>query len=154
MHRDRTDGHLICYDIPKLLQDSAPQPIKDILAARKYLGVPSNGQLDGTEGKEKILKKLNQRIGLISTKADSINEAKIAHNMMVCQVATFSPICINFSLRKCATQRTKPFLSARSFFPVCSLFLTNLTGRRSRRGLETLILIINRIRNVHIIHLL
>jgi hypothetical protein len=102
MRRDRTDGHLICYDIPKLLQDSAPQPIKDILAARKYLGVPSNGQLDGTGGKEKILKKLNQRIGLISTKADSINEAKIAHNMMVCQVATFSPICINFSLRECA----------------------------------------------------
>jgi aspartate/methionine/tyrosine aminotransferase len=48
------------------------------------------------------LRKLGQRIGLIAAKANSVQETKIAHNMFVCQVATFSPICIHMSLKECA----------------------------------------------------
>ena len=81
MRQDNSSGQLLCYEILKMLRDSVPQHIKDILAPQKYLGVPSNAQLDSTEGKEKILKKLTQRIGLVSAKADSITEAKIAHNI-------------------------------------------------------------------------
>jgi hypothetical protein len=85
-----------------MIQDDEPKHIKDILTPRKYLGVPINTQLDATDGKEKILRKLGQRIGLIAAKANSIQEARISHNMMVCQVATFSPICIHMSLKECA----------------------------------------------------
>ena len=60
-------------------------------------------QMDGTEGKEKILKKLSQRIGLISKKADRVRENRISHNMLVCQVATFSPICISMALAECTS---------------------------------------------------
>jgi ABC-type phosphate/phosphonate transport system ATPase subunit len=59
--------------------------------------------------KKKILTKRNQRIGLIAAKMNSIQEAKIAHNMLVCQVATFSPICISISLKECASV-DKPIL--------------------------------------------
>jgi len=34
---------------------------------------------------------------------DSIQEAKITHNMLVCQVVMFSPICESMSLKECAT---------------------------------------------------
>lgn len=30
-----------------------------------------------------------------------MQEAQISHNMLVCQVATFSPICISMSLQEC-----------------------------------------------------
>jgi hypothetical protein len=101
MRRDQ-DENLICYDIASHLRDSAPHHIKAILNSRKYLGVYNNAQLDNTDGKEKILKKLSQRIGLISAKSQTIQETKIANNMLVCQVATFSPICINMSLSDCS----------------------------------------------------
>jgi hypothetical protein len=100
MQRDSQD-QLLCYQVPDLLQHEAPQYIKDILAPRKYLGVPSNAQLDERLGREKNLNKLQQRIGVVATKTDSVNEAKVAHNMLVCQVATFSPICIPMSLQDC-----------------------------------------------------
>jgi hypothetical protein len=35
---------------------------------------------------------LNQRIGIVSTKADNISEARITYNMLVCQFATYSLI--------------------------------------------------------------
>jgi hypothetical protein len=89
-----TDDHLLCYQVPETLRANAPQPIQDILKTHKYLGVPSNAQLDGKEGREKILRKLQP-------KSNSITETKIAHNMLVCQVATFSPICISFTLQEC-----------------------------------------------------
>jgi len=92
VHRDCNNGHSICYQAPKELCINAPPHIKDILATRKHLGVPTNAQLDNFIGKVKKIAKLHQRIGLISAKVDSIQETKIAHNMMVCQVATFSPI--------------------------------------------------------------
>ena len=101
MRRDQ-DNNLICYDVPSNLRASAPAHVKAILNTTKYLGVYNNAQLDNTEGKEKILKKLSQRIGLIATKTQTIRETQIAHNMQVCQVATFSPICINMSLAECS----------------------------------------------------
>ena len=58
MRRDQ-DENLICYDIATHLRDSAPNHIKAILNSRKYLGVYNNAQLDNTDGKEKILKKLS-----------------------------------------------------------------------------------------------
>jgi hypothetical protein len=79
-----------------------PENIKNILEVHKYLGVPTNAQLDNADGKEKIISKISQRIGFVSTKADSIQEQRITHNMLVCQVATFSPICISMSLRDCS----------------------------------------------------
>jgi hypothetical protein len=85
VHKDCNNGHSICYQVPKELCINAPPHIKDILATRKYLGVPTNAQLDNSIGKEKIIAKLHQRIGLISAKEDSIRETKIAPNMMVCQ---------------------------------------------------------------------
>jgi hypothetical protein len=45
---------------------------------------------------------MQQRIAIISKNASSIQEAKILHNMLVCQVATFSPLCISMSLKECA----------------------------------------------------
>jgi len=110
MQRD-PDGHLLCYDIPKTLRTSAPQNTQSILIQRKYLGVSTNAQLDGTEGKEKILNKLAQRVGLTSKKADSVQETKLGHNMLVNQVATFSPICISMSLAEC-TNIDKQLLKA------------------------------------------
>jgi hypothetical protein len=35
-------------------------------------------------------------------KADKIQKARISHNMLVCQAATFSPICIHMTLKDCA----------------------------------------------------
>jgi len=46
---------------------------------------------------------MHQRIALIAMKADNILESKITHNMLVCQVATFSPLCIYMTLAECAT---------------------------------------------------
>jgi hypothetical protein len=74
MRRENATGALLCFNIPNNLREDAPQHIKDILVSRKYLGVSTNAQLDGTEGKEKLIKKLNQRIGLVSTKASSISQ--------------------------------------------------------------------------------
>jgi hypothetical protein len=102
MCRDLENNHLICYQVPNDLRANAPLHIKTILTPRKYLGVPNNAQLNATDGKEKILKKLNQRIGLIASKTDSFQEAKIEHNLLVCQTATFSPLCISMSLKECA----------------------------------------------------
>jgi hypothetical protein len=38
---------------------------------------------------------------MVSSKADCIQEAMIAHNMLVCQVATYSPLCIPMSIKEC-----------------------------------------------------
>jgi len=103
VRRDCTNGHLICYQVPKNIKDIAPQHIKNILAPRKYLGVPTNAQLDASWGKERIVQKLNQRIAIVASKAENIQEAKITHNMLVCQVATYSPICISMTLKECAS---------------------------------------------------
>jgi hypothetical protein len=100
MRRDQ-HNNLICYNVSENISKDAPQSIRKILTTHKYLGVPRNAQLDGHDGKQKIIKKLSQRIGLIATKAHSITEAKISHNMIVCQVATFSPLCIPMSLQEC-----------------------------------------------------
>jgi hypothetical protein len=100
MRRD-AQNHLICYQVPDAIQASAPQPIKDVLAPRKYLGVPTNAQLDGSSGRDRILKKLNQRIGIVASRTHSVTETKLMHNMLVCQVATYSPICIPMSLQDC-----------------------------------------------------
>ncbi len=78
-----------------------PQNVEDILENRKYLGVPTNAQLESEEGKKKILNKMQQRIAIISENASSIQEAKILHNKLVCQLATFSPLCISMSLKEC-----------------------------------------------------
>jgi hypothetical protein len=94
-------GNRICYDIPRPLHNSVPQNIKDILAPYKYLGITTNAQLDLDMGKEKMINKLSQRIGLISHKTHSIKETRILHNMLVCQVATFSTLCASFSLTDC-----------------------------------------------------
>jgi hypothetical protein len=99
MRRDNENNHLICYQVPKKLRDNAPHHIKSVLALRKYLGIPTNAQLDATEGKEIFIRKLSQCIGLVVAKADSIQEARISHTMLVCQVATFSPICIHMTLK-------------------------------------------------------
>jgi len=103
VRRDCTNGHLICYQVPKNIKDIAPQHIKNILAPRKYLGVPTNAQLDASWGKERIVQKLNQRIAIVASKAENIQEAKITHNMLVCQIATYSPICISMTLKECAS---------------------------------------------------
>jgi hypothetical protein len=102
VRRDCNTGHSICYQVPKEFCINVSPHIKNALATHKYLGVPTNAQLDNSIGREKINAKLHQTIGLISARADSIQETKIAHNIMVCQVATFSPICINMSLQECA----------------------------------------------------
>ena len=73
MQRDSA-GHLLCYDVEKYLRTEMPENIQKILATSKYLGVASNAQLDNTDGKEKIINKMSQRIGLVSAKADSIQE--------------------------------------------------------------------------------
>jgi hypothetical protein len=102
MRRD-SSNNLIWYAVPKLLRENAPAHIKAIINSRKYLGIPWDAQLNNDDGKEKIIKNLKQRIGLVVAKADSIREAVITHNILVCQVATFSMLCINMSLRECAS---------------------------------------------------
>jgi hypothetical protein len=64
MYRD-ADENLICYDISKTIQNEVQQNITDIITDRKYLGVPTNAQLDSMEGKEKLVNKLKQRIAII-----------------------------------------------------------------------------------------
>jgi len=98
--RKDMEGNLICCQIPKEIRNSKAHYIKNILADRKYLGVPTNAQLESCDGKEKLINKVKQRIALISKNTNSIQEAKILHNMLVCQVATFSPICIPMMLKK------------------------------------------------------
>jgi hypothetical protein len=56
-----------------------------------------------SSGKERIVQKLNQRIAIVSSKAGNIQEAKITHNMLVYQVAKYSPICISMTLKECAS---------------------------------------------------
>ena len=100
--RRDSQGNMLMYTIPHEMRNDAPEAIQQILAQRKYLGVSKNAQQDNADGKEKLFNKLNQRIGLVSRKADSIQEARINHNMLVNQVANFSPICIDMSLSDCA----------------------------------------------------
>jgi hypothetical protein len=100
MFRD-DENNLICYDVEKSLIKNMPENIKSILSDRKYLGVPTNAQMESTSGKQKIINKMQQRITIISKNASSVQEARILHNMLVCQVATFSPICISMTLKEC-----------------------------------------------------
>ncbi len=102
MRRDE-NNNLICYDVPTTLYKNVPKHVQDILSPNKYLGITNNAQLDSTPGKQKFFSKLSQRIGLISRKTDSIKEARISHNMLVCQVATFSPLCASMTLDECMT---------------------------------------------------
>jgi hypothetical protein len=95
------DGNMVLYDVPDDILKDAPDYIQRLLAQRKYLGVPKNALLNNSAGKEKVINKLYQKIGLVSKKADSIQEARITHNMLVCQVANYSPICIDMSLEDC-----------------------------------------------------
>jgi hypothetical protein len=88
MKRDK-NNNLICYEVPKALQASVPKHIQDILSPCKYLGITTNAQLDSAPGKQKFFSKLSQRIGIISKSTDSMREACIMHNMLVCQVAHF-----------------------------------------------------------------
>ncbi len=60
-----------------------------------------NAQLDSSDGKAKLINKLQQRIAIISKNTNGIQEARILHNMLVCQVATFSPICMCMSPQEC-----------------------------------------------------
>eukprot|EP00590_Aulacoseira_subarctica_P005294 CAMPEP_0172416722 /NCGR_PEP_ID=MMETSP1064-20121228/3216_1 /TAXON_ID=202472 /ORGANISM="Aulacoseira subarctica , Strain CCAP 1002/5" /LENGTH=1681 /DNA_ID=CAMNT_0013154579 /DNA_START=343 /DNA_END=5384 /DNA_ORIENTATION=- len=100
MNRD-PQGNLILYDVPTELRKDAPECIQNVLNQRKYLGVSKNAQQENQDGKAKLITKLSQRLGLVSRKADSIQEARINHNMLVCQVANYSPICIDMSLPEC-----------------------------------------------------
>jgi len=100
MRKDIT-GNLLCYDVPKSIRNNMPQHIQDVLADRKYFCISTNAQLDITEGKAKLVNKMHQRIGLISKSSNSIQETKILHNMLVCQIATFSPICLSITLSDC-----------------------------------------------------
>ncbi len=100
MRRDE-DGTLICYNVPEDHRPHVPKHIQDILAPCKYLGITTDAQLDSTCGKNKLFQKLSQRIAIISKNADSIQEAKVMHNMLVCQVATFSPLCASMNLTDC-----------------------------------------------------
>jgi hypothetical protein len=52
--------------------NSIPQHIKSILSDRKYLGVPTNAQLDSSDGKAKLINNLQQRIAIISKNTNSI----------------------------------------------------------------------------------
>jgi hypothetical protein len=72
--------------------NSMPEHIKDILTDCKYLGVATNTQLDPSEGTQKLIQKLTQRIAITSKNTDNIQEARFINNMIVCQVATFLPI--------------------------------------------------------------
>jgi hypothetical protein len=109
------EKNLLCYSVPQSLKKSMPQNVKDILEHRKYLGVPTNAQLESYEGKEKILNKMQHRIAIISKNTSSIQEARILHNMLVCQVATFSPLCISMSLKECG-HIDKHLLSAHQYW--------------------------------------
>jgi hypothetical protein len=101
MRHESDSYQLLCYQVDDTIKKHAPHQIKSILTTRKYLGVAMDAQLDDTEGKRKLIKKLYQRIELVAAKMNSIREAQIAQNMLVCQVATFSPICISMMLQDC-----------------------------------------------------
>lgn len=93
-------GNLIMYNVPMEPRNNASEFIQQILAQRKYLG-SKNAQQENAEGKTKLTTKLAQRLGLVSRKAGSVQEARINHNMLVCQVANYSPICIDMALAEC-----------------------------------------------------
>jgi hypothetical protein len=100
MFRD-SNRNSVCYEVEKSIPRSMPQNIKNILADHKYMGVMTNAQLDLSEGKTKLINKLSHRISVVSRNTNSIREARILHNMIVCQVATFSPMCISMMLKEC-----------------------------------------------------
>ncbi len=60
--------------------------------------MPDNAYRECTEGREKLKAKLKLRVYLVKKGTSSIEESRIAHNMLVNQVATFSPLCIDMSL--------------------------------------------------------
>jgi len=100
MYRD-DEENLICYQVDKSLIENIPRNIGNILQDRKYLGVPTNAQMESTTGKLKLINKMHQRIAIISKNANTIQETRILHNMLVCRVATFSPICISMMRKEC-----------------------------------------------------
>ncbi len=95
------EENLICYQVDKSLIENIPRNIGNILQDRKYLGVPTNAQMESTTGKLKLINKMHQRIAIISKNANTIQETRILHNMLVCRVATFSPICISMMRKEC-----------------------------------------------------
>jgi len=103
MQRDMEEN-LLCYRVPPSLKKNMPQNVQDILENRKYLGVPTNAQLESDEGKKKILNKMQQRIATISKNTGSIQEAKILHNMPSCNL--FSIVYQYVTERVCAYRQT------------------------------------------------
>jgi hypothetical protein len=75
MRRDQ-DETLICYSILDPIKDNMSPDIKNILENRKYLSVPTNAQLDSSNGKKKLISKLQQRIAIVSKSTTNIQEAK------------------------------------------------------------------------------
>jgi len=114
-------GNPLCYDPPITGQSTLPDHVKDILTPSKYLGVTTNAQLDMNIGKEKLLKKISQSIAIISKRTDSIKEVKNMHNMLVCQVATYSPLCACMTLKDCMVI-DKQLLNA---YQYCMKYLPN-----------------------------
>ena len=90
-----SEGNLICYEVDKSILNNIPTHIKDILNGHKYLGIMTNAQLDSSEGKMKLISKMSQGIAITSKNTNSVMEARILHNMIICKVATFSPLCNN-----------------------------------------------------------
>jgi hypothetical protein len=99
--RRNEQGQLLCYDVPDKLLKDMPQNIQKILSPYRYLGITTNAQMDSNIGNAKLIQKMAQRIGLVAKNTHSIQEAKILHNMSVCQVATYSPLCASMTLQEC-----------------------------------------------------
>jgi hypothetical protein len=72
--RNDSKGNMLIHDVPYDLNNDAPDHIQRILAQQKYLGVSKNAQQESSGGK----------VGLVCSKANSIQEARFTHNMLVC----------------------------------------------------------------------
>jgi len=84
------------YIIPHEMRTNALEAIQQILTQWKYLGVLNNAQQDNVDRKHKLFNKINQRIELVSWKADSIlQEARII--VTICWYAK-SPIFLWYAL--------------------------------------------------------
>ena len=55
MRRENISNRLLCYHVPQATRENAPEHVKQILSPRKYLGVPTNAQLDAKRAGKKFL---------------------------------------------------------------------------------------------------
>ena len=95
--RCTTEGDLIKYTDKGIFTESE---ILDSLKYNRYLGVSKNSFQENTDQIDALCKKMKERICKIADRTNHPEEIRQVHNSIVGGTAAYSPLCIQFPLKK------------------------------------------------------